>query len=393
MFDEKPSAPPPESWRETAAHEFGPGRRLRSKSKVLPEQARGHNRALLLQTLYHSGAMSRADLAREIGLTRVTISDLVAELIRDRIVRELGVRETPGPGKPAILVDIDRDGHQIIGLDLSLPDFFEGAVMSVDGDVLERRRVPRPAAPDADAAYAATLELARGLIDASTRRLLGVGVGVPGLVAPDGMVLGSAGTGWWRFPLEDRLRSDLGVPVLVRNDANAASLAEYTFGEAAADFMLITVGFGVGSGIISDGRALVGSRFAAGEIAHVVVPGGGGARCVCGKDGCLETWINIGRLRDLPGDAASRQELLRDAGAKTAAVVAPIVAALDLSEIVLAGPADLLGGPFLAAANETIRATTLANLLEEDLVRLTHQEDVILRGTTVMVLLSQLGVS
>ncbi|MGU7730951.1 MarR family transcriptional regulator, partial [Klebsiella pneumoniae] len=92
------------------------GRALRPISKVLPEQARAHNRALVLQTLYHGGTMSRADLARETGLTRVTISDLVAALIADGYVAELGVREASGPGKPATLVDIDRAGHRIVGL-------------------------------------------------------------------------------------------------------------------------------------------------------------------------------------------------------------------------------------------------------------------------------------
>ena len=62
---------------------LGPGRVLRPRAKVLPEHARGHNRSLVLQTLFHRGAMSRADLSRETGLTRVTISDLVAEFIAD----------------------------------------------------------------------------------------------------------------------------------------------------------------------------------------------------------------------------------------------------------------------------------------------------------------------
>src|SRR5690349_11668892 len=132
------------------AHAFGPARHLRSRTKVLPEHARGHNRALVLQTLYHSGAMSRADLSRETGLTRVTISDLVAEFIADGIVVEIGVREAVGPGKPPILIDIDRVGHQILGLDLSGPSAFTGAVLSLDGDVLERREVPRPDSPDGE---------------------------------------------------------------------------------------------------------------------------------------------------------------------------------------------------------------------------------------------------
>ncbi len=118
---------------ETAAlagRSFSAGRALRHAAKVLPEHARAHNRSLVLQTLFHQGAMSRADLSRETGLTRVTISDLVAELIDDGYVAERGLREVTGPGKPAILVDLDREGHRIVGLDLSGTDRFLGAVLT-----------------------------------------------------------------------------------------------------------------------------------------------------------------------------------------------------------------------------------------------------------------------
>lgn len=375
-------------------HAFGPGRHLRSRSKVLPEHARGHNRALVLQTLYHAGAMSRADLSRETGLTRVTISDLVAEFIADGIVIEMGLRETAGPGKPPILIDIDRVGHQILGLDLSGPHAFIGAVLSLDGDVLERREVPRPESADGDAAYAATLELARSLVAASTRPLLGVGIGTPGVVRPDGIVLSSPNLGWTSFPLEAKLGADLDLPVLARNDANAAVLAEYTFGEAKADFMLIKIGRGVGAGLITGSQPLLGSRFAAGEIGHVTVGTDGGPRCACGKDGCLEAWLSETRLSEaVAADPSARDEILRDAGTRMAIAIAPIVAALDLSEVVLSGPADLLDGILIDAAVETLHARTLEGVFEDALIRLTVQDDIVLRGAAVMVLSGQLGVS
>ncbi|MDR2998516.1 MAG: ROK family transcriptional regulator [Microbacterium sp.] len=376
------------------AHAFGPVRRLRSRAKVLPEHARGHNRALVLQTLYHSGAMSRADLSRETGLTRVTISDLVAEFIADGIVVEIGVRETFGPGKPPILVDIDRGGHQIIGIDLSGPTHFEGAVMSLDGDVIERRTIARPGEEDGDASYAATLRLARDLVAASDRPLLGVGIGAQGIVRPDGLVLSSPNIGWHDFPLEARLGLDLDLPVIVRNDANAAVLAEYTFGEERSDFMLIKIGRGVGAGLITGSQPLLGSRFAAGEIGHVVVGTDGGPRCACGKDGCLEAWLNVTRLSAaIEADPSARDDVLRDAGARMAIGIAPIVAALDLSDIVLSGPPELLSDVFLAAAIDTLRARTLEGIYDDVAIRLTHQDDIVLRGAAVMVLSGQLGVS
>ncbi|MBT2485146.1 MULTISPECIES: ROK family transcriptional regulator [unclassified Microbacterium] len=384
----------PSEYGGVSAHAFGPGRHLRSRAKVLPEHARGHNRALVLQTLYHAGAMSRADLSRETGLTRVTISDLVAEFIADGIVVEMGVREAVGPGKPPILIDIDRIGHQILGLDLSGPTAFEGAVLSLDGDVLERREVARPDSTDGDAAYAATLELARSLVAASTQPLLGVGIGTPGVVRPDGLVLSSPNLGWTNLPLEAKLSIDLDLPVLARNDANAAVLAEYTFGDAKADFMLIKLGRGVGAGIITGSQPLLGSRFAAGEIGHVVVGTDGGPKCACGKNGCLEAWLSVSRMREaLAADPDARDEILRDSGTRMAIAIAPIVAALDLSEVVLSGPADLLDGILIDAAIETLHARTLEGVFEDVIVRRTHQDDIVLRGAAVMVLSGQLGVS
>src|SRR3954471_16937863 len=175
-------------------HSFGPGRVLRQGTKVLPEHARGHNRSLLLQTLFHQGAMSRADLSRETGLTRVTISDLIAELISDGFVVEKGVREASGPGKPAILVDLDRDGHRIVGIDLSGSDSFVGAVLTVDGDIVARRHVP---VPDVEGDVVGTVvALARELVAESHAPVLGIGVGTPGVVDDHGVILTAPNFRW-----------------------------------------------------------------------------------------------------------------------------------------------------------------------------------------------------
>ncbi|HEX5857378.1 MAG TPA: ROK family transcriptional regulator [Microbacterium sp.] len=380
----------------SSAHTFGPGRSLRSRVKVLPEHARGHNRALVLQTLYHDGAMSRADLARETALTRVTISDLVAELISDGIVVEKGVREASGPGKPAILVDMDRGGHHIIGLDLSGPDALLGAVLTLDGDIVSRREVARPSSFDGDAAIEAVLELARRLVAATSSPILGVGVGTPGVVTPDGTVLRAPNFGWTEVPLERLLHDELNLPVIVANDANAAVLAEYTFGGAPGDTVLIKVGRGVGSGVLSSGQPMLGSHYAAGEIGHVTVGTDGGPECVCGKVGCLEAWLSVPALtaRLAAASADERDGILRDAGERLGIALAPVVGVLDLSEIVLSGPTELLDGPLATATVETLRARTLKKFHDSVRVRMTEQgQDIVLRGAAVMVLSGQLGVS
>ncbi len=370
-------------------------RRSRHGAKVLPEHARAHNRSLVLQTLFHDGAMSRADLSRETGLTRVTISDLVAELISDGFVAEKGVREVSRPGKPAILLDLDHEGHRIVGLDLSGTSTFVGAVLTLDGTIVVRREIPHPGA--GGDVVGTIVEFARELVADSHAPVLGVGVGTPGVVDDAGVVVTAPNLGLTGFDLEATLHDVLGLPVVIANDANAAVLAEYTFGGAGDDVILVKVGRGVGSGLLSGGRPMVGSRFAAGEIGHVTVATDGGPLCSCGKTGCLEAWISAptltARLAEASGPAA-REGVLRDAGERLGIALAPVVGALDLSEVILSGPADLLDGPLAAAAVQTLRTRTLAKIHEGIRVRMTAQgEDIVLRGAAVMVLSAQLGVS
>jgi predicted NBD/HSP70 family sugar kinase len=379
---------------------FTRSRALRPTNKVLPEHARSHNRALVLQTLYTAGAQSRADVARETGLTRVTISDLVAELIGEGLVVELGQREDARPGKPATLIDIDRGAFQIIGVDLSEHEVFRGAVMDLDGGIVARAELARDGATGESAAALVDALVAR-LLGAATIPVLGIGVGSPGVVDPLGVVRSAPNLGWGDLPLQARLATATALPVHVANDANVAVLAEHGATDLD-DLLLIKIGHGVGAGLIVGGRPVIGGGFAAGEIGHVVVGTDGGPRCACGKDGCLEAWLAAPRLTaqlaELDGDDAARvsarDEILREAGRRLGIVLAPVVGALNLSEVVLSGPAQLLDGVFHEAAVDTLRKRTMAEFNRDLRLRMSEQaEDIVLRGAAVMVLSGQLGVT
>jgi predicted NBD/HSP70 family sugar kinase len=394
---------------------FASGRALRPTQKVLPEHARGHNRSLVLQTLYRAGTQSRADIARETGLTKVTISDLVAELIVEGLVIETGQREDARPGKPATMLDLNRNAFQIIGIDLSEYAIFRGAVLDLDGQILSRAELPLAGATGADAT-ALVMRLAATLVAQATLPILGLGVGSPGVVDLAGVVLSAPNLGWGHTAgsarsegsdgraggesgeqLQATLAARFGIPVVVANDANAAALAEHSFGDADSDMMLIKVGHGVGAGLLLDGTPLFGSRFAAGEIGHVVVGTDGGLLCVCGKHGCLETWLATPRLD--AGLAAAptpeaREEILREAGQRLGIALAPVVGALNLAEIVLSGPTHLLDGTLARATIETLRNRTMAEFHGDLTLRMTTLgEDIVMRGAAVMVLSAQLGVS
>jgi predicted NBD/HSP70 family sugar kinase len=248
--------------------------------------------------------------------------------------------------------------------------------------------------------------LAHDLVEAASLPLLGIGVGSPGVVDLGGTVLSAPNLGWpsegnTGEPLQATLAEATGLPVIVANDANAAALAEHSFGTALSDMMLVKVGHGVGAGLIIGGTALFGSRFAAGEIGHVVVGTDDGAACACSKVGCLETWLAAPRLdaalaatADGAEGAAERTAILRRAGERLGIALAPVVGALDLAEIVLSGPVELLDGPLAEAAIETLRSRTMAEFHGDLTLRMTSLgQDIVMRGAAAMVLSGQLGVS
>jgi predicted NBD/HSP70 family sugar kinase len=141
-----------------------------------------------------------------------------------------------------------------------------------------------------------------------------------------------------------------------------------------------------------------GSRFAAGEIGQVMVGTDAGPDAPYDRERCLEAWLAVPRLeaRIAEAEAGGRpvEPVLREAGQRLGVALAPIVGALNLSEVVLSGPEELIGGVVLDAFRETLRNRTMAGFHSGVTIRMTSQgRDIVLRGCVVMVLSAQLGVS
>ncbi|GCE76016.1 ROK family transcriptional regulator [Cellulomonas biazotea] len=373
---------------------------LRPTAKALPEHGRAHNRSMVLAHLFHVGPSSRADLARSTGLTRVTVSGLVSELIGEGLVEELGIRAEGKVGKPATLVGMRTEAYQVVAVDLTDDLRLHGAVMSLDGAVVARRSVPldgqtgEPAVELLDA-------LCRDLLDAAQRPVIGVGIASPGVIDPAGVVVQAPNRGWYGLPLAERLTASLGVPVHVANDANTRALAEFTYGDASGKgTIVVTVGQGVGAGIVVDGALVLGRHHAAGEIGHVTVvdgtvPGQVPAPCACGRAGCLETVLSVPALRlAVAGDPQESDAHLASVGRLLGIALAPVVSALDLADVLLSGPPELLDGPLRESALATLRARTMPVIGDGLALRMgSLDEDGTLAGATVLVLSGQLGVT
>ncbi|MDC7120104.1 ROK family transcriptional regulator [Cellulomonas fimi] len=376
------------------------GRALRPTAKALPEHGRAHNRSMVLAHLFHVGPSSRADLARSTGLTRVTVSGLVAELIAEGLVEELGVRAEGKVGKPATLVGMRTEAYQVVAVDLTDDTRLHGAVMNLDGTVVARRSVPLDGRTG-ESAVELLDALCRDLLDAAQRTVIGVGIASPGVIDPAGVVVQAPNRGWYGVPLAARLTASLGVPVHVANDANTRALAEFTYGDASGKgTIVVTVGQGVGAGIVVDGALVLGRHHAAGEIGHVTVLDGDTperpAPCACGREGCLETVLSVPALRRRTAgrDPQDSDAELASVGRLLGIALAPVVSALDLAEVLLSGPSELLDGPLRESALATLRTRTMPVIGDGLALRMgSLDEDGTLAGATVLVLSGQLGVT
>lgn len=318
-----------------------------------------HRRAVV-QALGASGPASRAELARRIGLSRTTVSGLVAELIADGVACETGVTGRPhkgGSGRPPVLVALRAAPGVVAGVDVG-----HGHLRVV---VADAEGVPLAEALevlDVDARGVATLDRAAAVVgrlvrEADAGALSTVGVCVPApLDRRSRRVSTGVLPGWLGVAPGPELERRLGVPVEVDNDANLGALAEVTRGAGrdVDDVVYLKHSGGLGAGIVLGRRLHRGSTGQAGEIGHVQI-GEDGPVCRCGNRGCLETLVAAPRLLgllqpahdevldvpallalDAAGDAGVRR-VLGDAGHLIGRAVADLANCLNPALVVLGG--------------------------------------------------------
>ena len=259
--------------------------------------ARKHNRAQILNRLRLQGAVSRASLAKQTGLTRSTISRIIDDLCNEKLVHEISSSQNDR-GRPSILLSLNPKSGAAIGLEIGV-HFISILLTDFLSTPIWRKRVIL----DDDANWVNYIEESEKLIHTAVEiasqknlPLMGIGVAVWGMVNYDNRTIHFAPNLQWRnVPLESKWSALFHVPVYVENDANASALGEYYFGagKKIEDFVYLSIDIGIGSGIISKGRLFRGASGYAGEIGHITIDPNG-VKCSCGRLGCLET--KAGRL-------------------------------------------------------------------------------------------------
>jgi len=363
-------------------------------AKLNAADQRSHNRALILNQLFHHGAMSRADLARTTRLTGVSVSDLVRDLIAEGLVTELGLQRG-GLGKPSTLVGVNADAQQIAVVDISSIDHVRGALTNLQGEIQQLRIVDYSGTSGTDLIYRIE-DLIRELLAVATAPILGIGIASPGIIGPNGQVIAAPNYDWFDLPLAQILSENLGLPVFVANDANAAAVGERSFGGAPDSMMVVTVRGGVGAGLILNGALALGAKGAAGEIGHLVIDATPNARpCACGRRGCLETVLSEPALALVAAQTPEQATNdLTHIGTQLGTALAPVVAALNLSEVRLSGPADFLAGDLRQAAETTILNSVMPISATDFQVTMANGgENIVLIGAAGYVLRALLGIT
>jgi predicted NBD/HSP70 family sugar kinase len=268
------------------------------------EIARDINRSSVLDTIRTSQPLSRADLARQTGLQRSTVSLIVDELMSERWVTEGDLGRLPRGRRPRLLyLNTDRAG--IIGINI-MPRFTTIALADLNARFLAQETIPTSADP------AKFIEF----LSAHVRRVIrqhpdmayeGIGVSVPGRVDyPAQRLVFAPNLGWQDVDLKKSLESSTRLPVQIENAANACALAEVWSGphEGVSDLVAVTVSEGIGTGIIANGHLVRGPSGAAGEFGHVCL-NPEGPECKCGGRGCWEVYAsNRAAIRNYGGEKA-----------------------------------------------------------------------------------------
>lgn len=356
------------------------------------ESLRRLNRLRVLETVRHRGAASRVDIVRSTGLSRTTVSSLVAELLAEDVLTERPDQPVAANiGRPPTLLSLNPRGGGVLGIHFG-HDSVRVALADLSCTVLAEWAGELAVGYRARDVFDDVAGTARDLMaDAGlpAGRVIGLGIAVSTPVSAQAVRVPAVLTGWDDVDVVSEWRDRLDLPVFLGNDANLGAVAEWTFGagRGVEDFVYVMLSEGVGAGLVLGGQLYEGAAGAAGEIGHVVVARDGFV-CRCGNRGCLETVAGAGALIAAsahsmgPGvtlDAVLSSarsgdpgavRLIEDAGRAVGRALSGICTVLDPTMVIVGGKTAAAGEPLLSgiraalarsmspSMNRTVRVVT-----------------------------------
>lgn len=256
----------------------------------------------ILRLIWRESQISRAEISRQLDLSRSTVTEIVKELLKTGLVAEVGIGKSSGGRKPIVL-EFQDDAKVILGIDIGATHV-SVAMTNLRGKLLFWKEKDYPVRDDPDGTHKLIDELCNECLTASKykpKMLLSIGVSVPSPVDPirPEYLSETIIPAWHGKSGLERLREKYGVPVYLDNDANLGALAEHWWGAGknANDLIYIKISSGIGAGYVFGGKLYRGSKGIAGELSHMPIDPNG-RLCGCGLRGCLGTVISAWALTE-----------------------------------------------------------------------------------------------
>jgi N-acetylglucosamine repressor len=352
---------------------------------------RNINRSILLNLIKSRGEVSRVALAHMAGLSPATVTTITGHLIREGLVFEKAVGDSAG-GRPPIMLALNPRGGFVIGIKLMEGQAI-GALTDLNAMILAKDSIDL-ADKQVETSVNTLVTLVNRLIQKSgikKKQLMGVGIGLAGVVDfTRGIVRQNPFLGWINIYLRDLLEARMHVPVYIDNDVNTLTLSEKWLepSQSEDNFIVITLGRGIGMGIVINGQIYRGKNGGAGELGHVMVDPDG-PLCDCGRHGCLETLISESALvaearRNFSEDITTLDDLIRcavsgepgasqilsRAGTRLGCQIANLVNLFDPKLIIISGEGIRMGELFFSSVRQAFNESVMPGLAEDTEIRI-----------------------
>lgn len=269
------------------------------------------NRATVINILTKLGPISQTQICDITGLSRATVSTIIADLRAEDLVVAVS-RAASKSGRRRVLLELNGDAGYVIGVDLGGTKM-AGAVTNLLGKVVYSLKEPTGAGEGPEAVFQSLLRFIQRLAEESgidRTKIRGVGIGIPGVVVEQREVRWAPSLNWKDYPLAEKLSAHIDLPVFLENDVNLQALGEYWYGlgQGVDVLVCLAIGTGLGAGIVLNGQVFFGSQQAAGEVGNLV-----SSTSQLGQEypgfGFLESWASgtgIGqRYSELSGSGQS----------------------------------------------------------------------------------------
>jgi glucokinase-like ROK family protein len=268
------------------------------------------NLSIVLDTIRSLQPVSRAGISAATGLNKGTVSNLVQVLLERGLVEEIGTGASSGGRKPVLLRFQPGSGHSV-GVDLGV-NYIRILLTDLAGTIVNEWTI-KHRNESLDHVLDLLRDSLRGVIEGAPNSLygvVGIGLGIPGIVDSAGNVLFAPNLGWRDVDLPHRLQAHFRLPVFVENEANAGAIGElhYGSGRGVSDLVFVSIGAGIGAGIIIDRRIYKGAAGFSGEIGHLTIDAQG-KPCRCGNRGCWELYASESALLSMASAGAGADDV------------------------------------------------------------------------------------